>query len=431
MKHIFKKILVGLLRTEAKLALRRHNPTVIAITGSVGKTSTKDAVAAALSSTTHLRKSEKSFNSDIGIPLTILGVKNPWSNPLRWIVALYQGLKSALSEDFPKVLVLEVGADRPGDISSLGNWLKTDVVAVTQFAKVPVHIENFSSREAVLQEKLSLLNTLKPTGVIVLNADDVEFTERAKKMNRNANVFTYGLLPPATVLGSNEKYIFDKYGRVRGFSFKLEHAGSVFPLEVEGAVGSTHIYPNLAGFTVGIALGHNPVHLLEGLRKVERQPGRMNLIRGIKKTMIIDDSYNSSPIATARALETLEAIPSNGKKIAMLGDMLELGEHTKAEHEKAGAKAAHFVDLLVAVGKYAQYTVDGALRAGMNEKYILQFEKAEEAGKYVELLVQAGDTVLIKGSQGTRMERAVLEVMESPENKENLLTRQDKEWERR
>jgi len=431
MKHFLKEILIALLRAEAKLALKRHKPTVVAITGSVGKTSTKDAVAAALSGTTRLRKSEKSFNSDIGIPLTILGVKNPWSNPLRWIVALYQGLKNALSQNFPKLLILEVGADRPGDISSLESWLKTDVVVATQFAKVPVHIENFSSREAVLQEKLSLLKTLKPTGVIVLNADDVEFTERAKKANRSSNVFTYGLVPRATVLGSNEKYIFDKYGRVRGFSFKLEHAGSIFPLEVEGAVGNTHIYPNLAGFTVGIALNLNPVLLLEGLRKAERQPGRMKLIGGIKKTMIIDDSYNSSPIATARALETLEAIPSNGKKIAILGDMLELGEHTRAEHEKAGAKTASFADLLVAVGKYAQYTVDGALRAGMNEKYILQFEKAEEAGKYIELLIHTGDTVLVKGSQGTRMERAVLEIMELPEEKKKLLTRQDKEWERR
>jgi UDP-N-acetylmuramoyl-tripeptide--D-alanyl-D-alanine ligase len=431
MKRILKKILVSLLLAEAKLALKRHSPRVVAVTGSVGKTSTKDAIAGALSKAASVRKSEKSFNSDIGIPLTILGLKNPWSNPLLWIVTLVHGLRSALASDFPETLVLEVGADRPGDISSLSRWLKTDVVVATQFAKVPVHIENFSSREAVLEEKLSLLHTLKPAGVIVLNADDVEFTERVNKLNRNAVVFTYGLLPPATVLGSNEKYIFDKHGRVKGFSFKLEHAGAVFPLEIEGAVGSTHVYPNLAGFTVGVALGVNPVTLLEGLRDVERQPGRMKLIGGIKKTMIIDDSYNSSPVATARALETLEAIPSNGKKIVMLGDMLELGTHTKSEHEKAGAKVAHFADLLVAVGKYAQHTVDGALRGGMAEKYILQFDTAEEAGKYVELLIKAGDTILIKGSQGTRMEKAVLEIMDSPERREKLLTRQDKEWEKR
>jgi UDP-N-acetylmuramoyl-tripeptide--D-alanyl-D-alanine ligase len=431
MKKILKNILISILRSEAKLALRRHSPRVIAITGSVGKTSTKDATAAALMKSTRLRKSEKSFNSEIGIPLTILGLKNPWSNPVRWIITLFKGLQRVFSKDFPETLVLEVGADRPGDISSLASWLKTDVVVATQFAKIPVHIENYSSREAVLEEKLSLLLTLKPTGVLVLNADDDEFTERAKALNRNAVVYTYGLLPPATVLGSNEKYIFDKYGRVKGFSFKLEHSGALFPLEIEGAVGSTHIYPNLAGFTVGVALGINPVNLLEGLRDAEQQPGRMKLINGIKKTMIIDDSYNASPIATARALETLEAIPSNGKKIVMLGDMLELGDHTKSEHEKAGLKIASFADLLVAVGGYAQYTVDGALKGGMSEKCILQFEKAEEAGKYIELLIKTGDTILIKGSQGTRMEKSVLEIRESPEYKNELLVRQDKEWEKR
>src|SRR5690606_21044569 len=191
------------------------------------------------------------------------------------------------------------------------------------------------------------------------------------------------------------------------------------------------MYPSLAGFAVGIALGINPVTILEGLKSIDRQPARMRLISGIKKTMILDDSYNSSPIALARALDTLEHIPSNGRKIAMIGDMLELGEHTKSEHEKAGSKAAEFTDLLVAVGKYAAFVAEGALKAGMKESLILQFEEAREAGKYVELLLRAGDTVLIKGSQGTRMERAVLEIMESPEKRHELLARQEKEWEKR
>src|SRR5690606_27770011 len=124
------------------------------------------------------------------------------------------------------------------------------------------HIENFPSREAVLLEKLSILKTLRTEGALVLNADDAEFTERVRKINRSTKEYTYGLVPPSAVLGSNEKYIFDKYGRVKGFSFKIEHGGSVFPLEVEGAVGATHMYPSLAGFAVGIALGINPVTIL-------------------------------------------------------------------------------------------------------------------------------------------------------------------------
>lgn len=424
-------MVVSLLQSEAKLALSKHNPKVVAITGSVGKTSTKDAVAAALSESAHIRKSEKSFNSDIGISLAILGLKNPWNSPLGWLGALFKGFSSALDKNFPKILVLEIGADRPGDISSLASWLKTDVVVATQFAKIPVHIENFPSREAVLIEKLSLLKTLRTGGVLVLNSDDEEFTGRATDLNRSAQVYTYGLMPPSAVLGTNEKYIFDKYGRVKGFSFKIEYNGSVFPLEVERAIGSTHMYPSLAGFAVGVALGMNPINLLKGLLTTKRQAGRMKLISGIKKTIIIDDSYNASPIATLRALETLEHIPSNGRKIVMLGDMLELGTHTKKEHEKIGAKAAEFADLLITVGRYTLHTAEGALRAGMEEKYILQFEGAQEAGKYIERLLKTGDTVLIKGSQGSRMERAVLEIMEEPERNKELLARQEKEWEKR
>lgn len=428
MKNILKKILVFLLQKEAELALKRHKPIIVAVTGSVGKTSAKDAIASALSETERVRKSEKSFNSEIGIPLTILGLKNPWSNPVRWLGALALGIKSIFSNTYPKILVLEIGADKPGDISSLKNWLVTDVVVATQFAKVPVHIENFPSRDAVLREKLSLIGTLKSGGSLILNTDDSEFYEKARTLHRSAKIYTYGLVPPAKVIGSNEKYIFDKYGRVRGFSFKIEHSGTVLPLEIEGAVGTTHMYPSLAGFAVGIALNLNPISLLEGLRNTRREPGRMRIIPGIKKTVVLDDSYNASPIATARALDTLDIIPSNGRKIAILGDMLELGEHTESEHKKAGKRAADFVDILVSVGRFARYTAEGALNAGMSEKSILQFESAEEAGKYIELLLKAGDTILIKGSQGSRMERAVLEIMESPQQKRELLARQDPEW---
>src|SRR5680860_229843 len=166
MKRFIKHFLISLLRNNAKLALKRHSPRVVVIVGSVGKTSTKDVVAAALTTSTNVRKSEKSFNSDIGIPLAILGLKNPWSNPIKWVGALVIGFGRALRRDFPDTLVLEVGADRPGDISNLSSWLQTDIVVATQFADVPVHIANFPSRQAVLEEKLSILNTLKPEGSI-------------------------------------------------------------------------------------------------------------------------------------------------------------------------------------------------------------------------------------------------------------------------
>jgi UDP-N-acetylmuramoyl-tripeptide--D-alanyl-D-alanine ligase len=431
MKKIVKAFLVSILRAQAWVALALHKPRIVLITGSVGKTSTKDAIAAALSESGSVRKSEKSFNSDIGIPLAILALKNPWSNPLRWIATFAKGCVNMLSKTFPRTLVLEVGADRPRDISSLSSWLLSDIVVLTQFAKVPVHIEYFESREGLLNEKLSLLQTLKPGGTIVLNADDAEFPEHVRALNKNARVITYGIASPSDVSGSNEKYVFDKFGRVKGFSFRIEYGGKEFALEIEGVIGSTHVYPCLAGFAVGIALGLDPNILLEGLKKIEYQPGRMRILSGIKKTVIIDDTYNASPIAVARALETLEKIPSNKRKIAVLGDMLELGEFTREEHERAGERAASFVDILIVVGKYARYTAEGALRGKFEKERTVQCETSDEAGARLKRLLNSGDTVLVKGSQGNRMERAVLHVIEDPEKAGALLVRQDAEWKKR
>lgn len=429
MKKFLKNILISTLQAEAKIALKKHHPRIIAITGSVGKTSTKDAIAAALSTTGTVRKSQKSFNSDIGIPLAILGLENPWNNPWRWIQALSRGFFRAVGNDFPETLVLEIGADMPKDISKLSSWLKTDVVVFTQFAEVPVHISNFASRKNMLEEKLSLLNTLNRDGKIVMNSDDTEFTNAIKSKADRIPKLSYGLMPPTPILGSNSQISFDEMGNVTGFSFKIENEGSVFPVEVGGALGDQHIYPSLAGFAVGKALGINPVKILEGLSTLERQPGRMRLLEGVKNTIIIDDSYNSSPIATARALDTLERIPAKGRKIAMIGDMLELGKHSETEHKKAGEHAARTSDILVAVGEYAKQTAEGALFAGMNESNILQFENSTRAGKYVEQMVRPGDLILVKGSQGNlRMERAVLEMMAHPELREKLLVRQEKEW---
>src|SRR3989344_7244952 len=146
LKQYLKSLVVSLLTCEAKLVLKKYHPRIVAITGTVGKTATKDAVATALSAFFSVRKSEKSFNTEIGVPLTILGLSNPWSNPFRWLSALLKGFFLVLptndkrqTANYPQWLVLEVGADKSGDISSLGTWLRPDIAVITRFAEVPVH----------------------------------------------------------------------------------------------------------------------------------------------------------------------------------------------------------------------------------------------------------------------------------------------------
>jgi len=156
MKSVFKKIISKILQFESNLVIKKYKPKIIAVTGSVGKTSSKDAIFSVMATSFYVRKSEKSFNSDIGIPLTILGCENAWSNPLKWFLNIWKGVcLICLKNNYPEWLVIEVGADRPNDIKNISKWLKPDVVVVTRFAKVPVHVEFFGNRESLKRKEIS------------------------------------------------------------------------------------------------------------------------------------------------------------------------------------------------------------------------------------------------------------------------------------
>ena len=164
MKTLFRKIVAYILRLECELVLAKYKPKIVAITGSVGKTSTKDAVYAVVSGVSYVRKSEKSYNSQIGLPLTILGCPNGWNNPLVWISNIFKGLWLFLwPHKYPKWLVLEVGVGKPGDMKATALWLKTDVVIITTIGSTPAHIEFFDSRKHLIEEKSTLIKTI-PSG---------------------------------------------------------------------------------------------------------------------------------------------------------------------------------------------------------------------------------------------------------------------------
>ena len=203
------------------------------------------------------------------------------------------------------------------------------------------------------------------------------------------------------------------------------------PLEIVGTVGEHTLLPALAAAAVGKALDKSITDIIEALAGYKPPRGPMHLVNGIKNTVIIDDTYNSSPAAVMAALDTLAFINPSGRKIAVLGDMLELGRHSAEEHRKMGAYVAHTADLLVTVGFRARGMAEGALDAGMDESKILQFEDAYKAGEELAALVSAGDCILVKGSQSMRMERTVLALMAEPDRAEELLVRQDEEWRKR
>lgn len=439
MKNIAKKIITAIIRAEASAVLRKYKPKIVAVIGSVGKTSTKDAAYAVLSREFFVRKSAKSFNSDIGVPLTILGCDNAWGDPVGWLKNIFTGFFLVLKKQkYPEWLILEIGVDRPGDMKEAAKWIHPDAIIVTRFADVPVHVEYFSSPEAVVAEKSLLIKSLKKDGILILNHDDEKVM--ALKNKWRGRTKTYGFSEGSDVLASHVSVLYGEDDLERkfpdGIIFRLDAGDASIPARIRGTLGKNMPYSAAATAALGMSAGINLVKISEGLSEMELPPGRMRLLPGLKKSIIIDDSYNASPVAVASALETLKEIKAYGKKIAVLGDMLELGKYSTEEHKKIGALAASFCDLLVTVGIRARGIADGALDAKMNEENIYQFDASREAGKYLEKLLNDGDIVLVKGSQGSggnsiRMERAVEEIMAEPERKRELLVRQDAEWEKR
>ncbi len=439
MKQFAKKIISTILRFEAQAVLRKYKPKVVAVIGSVGKTSTKDAVYSVFAEKFFVRKSEKSFNSDIGVPLTILGCDNGWSDPFKWIENLWIGLSLLLwKHEYPEWLILEIGVDRPGDMKEASKWIHPDIIIVTRFAKVPVHVEYFSSPEAVIEEKTELLKSLKKEGTLILNYDDERVLELKEKWDVRTK--TYGFGDGAEVLASHHTVLYGEDDLERkipaGTLFRVTFGDTSVPIRLFGTLGKTGAYSASAAVTAGIVAGVNLVEASQGLAKIVPPPGRMRILPAIKKALILDDSYNASPVAMRSALETLKEIQTFGKKIAVLGDMLELGKYAKEEHLKVGAFAKEACDVLVTVGIRSRFIAEGALSNGMNENNVYQFDTSREAGKYLEKILEEGDIVLVKGSQGSgtnaiRMERAVEEIMAEPERKGELLVRQGSEWQKR
>ena len=448
MKDQFRSFVVRAITNESRKTLRRYSPKIITVTGSVGKTSAKDAIYTAVSGAVFARKNDKSFNSEIGTPLTILGLPNGWSNPVRWVLNIIEGAWIAygprsLQKAYPKWLILEVGADKPGDISSIAKWLHPDIAVVTRIPDVPVHIEYFPSKESVIAEKGSIVKALKKHGSLILNADDdnvLGIKLMLDPKNTEQKIITFGFSERADIQGRDVKIQYDDKGFPSGVSFVASWANVPETyvrheqhLTVPGALGAQHVYPLLVALAVAKAQGIDMTKAASQLAKHIPPKGRMNIIEGRNDSVIIDDSYNSSPVASAEALSTLKDIniPEGAKKIAILGDMMELGQYSVAEHAKAGEQAADSADVLITVGIRAK-GIAAAARAMRSDMEVYETKDSMEAADMAKHLLrdipEPGSVVLIKGSQSTRMERVASVLIADPCDAHSRLVRQEAEW---
>lgn len=433
MKKIFKQIIILIITWQAKLILARYHPKIITITGSVGKTSTKDAIFIVLSKFKTVRKSEKSFNSEIGLPLTILGSPNGWDDPFIWFENIVHGFCLILwKQSYPEFLILEVGVGKPGDIKkNIIPWLKPDVVIVTRFPDKPVHVEFFGSVEKIIEEKSALVYALKKDGLLIINHDDEKVYAIHSKSN--CRTVSFGMDENSTYHFVYPTYLYTMRNNIKvpdGINFKLEYEGNTFPVVLPNILGMHNIGQALAALACAHELGCDLLDSIKAVSEYITPPGRLSLIEGINNSIIIDDTYNSSPVAMDSAIEVLKDIEGK-RKIAVFGDMLELGKFTEEEHHLVGEKIFGVANILVVVGPRAKFIKDGAIEKGFSQKDIYSFDSSKTTAEFLEGIVEEGDIILIKGSQGVRLEKAVEAIMAHKELKKKLLCRQDKEWQNR
>lgn len=427
---MIKKITELKLKWFAKRILKKYNPEIIGITGSVGKTSTKEAVYTVLKDKFRVRRNRKNYNNEIGLPLTIINADSPGKNLFSWLWVFLKAAKLLLFKDrnYPRVLVLEMGVDRPGDMDYLLRIVKPQIGVLTFVGTV--HAEYFSSRNELRIEKTKLISCISKQGYSIINFDNKE-ARQAQKTSQ-ATVISYGLDKKAIVRAHEISFSIDsKSNELNGLSFNLVYQNKKTKIILPQVLGIGAVYSALAAAAVGIAKGMNPQEIQRVLKGYISPKGRMRVIEGIKHTTILDDSYNSEPASARAALGTLKRVPAQkgARKLAALGDMLELGNYSEAGHRDVGKYAFKCgVDRLIVVGERARDIARGAKEAGMREEQIFNFPDSSAAGRFIQDRLKENDIILVKGSQGIRMEKIVVELMAEPLRAEELVVRQEKKW---
>lgn len=431
LKHLIKRF----FQWQARLVLKKYSPKIIAISGSVGKSSTRTSLYQVLSKKFFVRKNERSFTSELGIPLAIIGCSQGSGSILHWIQNIFVGMKLlSYTNQYPDILILELDCDKPGDLTGL-SWLKPDMLILTAIGEIPAHIESFETIEKYIYEHNSLIDSVGKDGCIIYNADD----EMTSHMVFASDVRTVscGLSGDVSIQGNAFEILYETIDTrtiPTGMSFDIIPAEE--KISIIGSVGIHNEYACLLAYAAGLELGLTSREILTRLSGYKTLPGRMNIILGIKESVIIDDTYNASHIAMQAALNVLDEITtkqkkrsgSKPKKIAVIGDMFELGKYSTDEHRKLAHNVFESATHAITVGIRSKVTAEELLSLGFEENNLLQADTSREAGTLLQALICEGDVILVKGSQAMRMERVVEEVMLHPEDKSKLLVRQESEW---
>ncbi|HEX7401849.1 MAG TPA: UDP-N-acetylmuramoyl-tripeptide--D-alanyl-D-alanine ligase [candidate division Zixibacteria bacterium] len=370
-----------ILVSDTKKALRdvafwyrsKFNLPVVAVTGTNGKTTTKDMIAQVLSSKFQVLKSPESYNNLIGVPLTLFQL-NPGY----------------------EALVLELGMSSPGEISILTKIVQPQIGVITNIG--PAHLESMQSMERIAKAKFELPDNMPSPKTLVLNADDRILAKRIARTQPEEKVVSFGVKKKADFIADRIEANGNGY-----ISFRVNKNTQV----KLSLLGWHNVYNALVAFSVGYLLGVEESKIKERLESFSPSRLRMELVT-IDNVRIINDSYNANPVSMEKALETLKNMKTFGRKIAVLGDMLELGEGEMDFHLELGRKAAKSgVNLLITIGELGRFIGEGAREAGWSDSDVINFENNQEASLYLLENLKEGDLVLVKGSRKMRTEEIV------------------------
>jgi UDP-N-acetylmuramoyl-tripeptide--D-alanyl-D-alanine ligase len=416
---MFKNFVQRTLEGYVKKYLRVHpDIKLIIVTGSVGKTSTKVAIGTVLAEKFRVRLHEGNHNAELSTPLAILGIEYPETlkSVGTWL-SIFKAAKQRIKQPSDvDVIVQEVGSDGIGQVPHFGTYAKPYIAVVTAISEE--HMEFFKTLDAVAAEELSAANFSERA---LVNRDDVP-GKYAEGLT-NANINTYGTTDAA-------EYHFIQHDNTfqDGFTGLFSVRGE-FDMGVKvnlRVFGEHSIRAAVAAGAVGVRMGLSEAELRSGLEKIRAVSGRMNVLRGVKNSFIIDDTYNSSPLAVESALKALYQV-TVPQKIAVLGSMNELGDASPALHEAVGKLCnRNQLAYVVTVGDDAEkYLAPAAQKNGCQ---VISFKTALEAGAFVHKVIEKGAVVLFKGSQGgIYLEEAVKIVLHSTDE-ESKLVRQSPKW---
>lgn len=418
MKTLLKNIVVAVLGRQVKKLRGKHDFKIVGVVGSIGKTSTKLAIAQTLGKSRRVRYQHGNYNDIVTVPLIFFGHDTPsLFNPVAWLKIFMNNAKQIRSAYPYNVVVVELGTDFPGAIAAFKKYLELDIAVVT--AITPEHMEFFADMNAVANEELSVAAYAKQ---VIYNADLVAEQYRG---GLPEDAVSYGIKD----MGARYR-LANIFHSAAGFEGDIKHGSEEIFLHVSHeSVFEIQLYSVLAASIVSHQLGLKKTEILEGLAAILPVSGRLRRLRGINNSIIIDDTYNSSPEAVKEGLTALYALEAP-QRIAILGNMNELGAMSESAHREIGELCDPAkLQLVITIGPDANsYTAPAAEAKGCAVK---KFDNPYDAGEYLQSKIEPGAIIFAKGSQnGVFAEEAIKKILADPEDA-NKLVRQSDYWMRR